>query len=421
MRRANRNRDVGMVAGRFVLENQKGETVRTFTVDSETIYLVYRRDVRRIELLADLSELDNEGVSYDLLKKMAARGVVRHPVSLSNGGKFRFVKEIEKTASLVNVADDSGEEEKNIYKYVAGGQLGLMALIFIIGFLIEPFFITKPEEVVVMIPETFVQKRENITVEASDTKVNPKTKVANKKVVSKVKEVPKTLTAKVNTARKENAPLRTKIKIENVGALGALGGMQNGSKSSAGFNPSANNDSRGTSWSGAGAGGVGGMERAIHGKGLVGGVVGSGGQVEGGGGYGTRGKAGGGRPGYGSMNMGGTAAAYFEPVQEEALVQGGLDKDQIAAVINRHIGEIIYCYEKGLQVQSKLSGRVGVKFTINGSGIVSSAEVGSSSINSAQVEGCVLNRLRTWKFPKPTGGVNVKVQYPFVLKRVSHG
>ncbi len=88
-------------------------------------------------------------------------------------------------------------------------------------------------------------------------------------------------------------------------------------------------------------------------------------------------------------------------------------------MINRHIGEVIYCYEKGLQVQAGLSGRVGVKFTINGSGIVSVASVASSSINSAQVEGCVLNKLRGWKFPKPVGGVNVKVQYPFVLKRVN--
>ncbi len=410
-----------MLAGRFVLENQNGETVRTFTVDSETLFLVYRHDYRRIELHADLAELDKEGVSYDLLKKMASSGVARRPVSLANGGTFRFVKEIDKTAKLVNLPEENKEQERNIYKYVAGGQLAIMALIFIIGFLIEPFFISKPEEVVVEIPQQFIQKQKQITVNAAENKVNPTKKVANKKVESKVKQVSKTLTAKVKSARKENAPLRTKIKVENVGALGALGGMQNGSKSSAGFNTKAMNDSKGTSWNGAGSGGVGGMERAIHGKGLMASAMGSGGQVEGGGGYGTRGKAGGGRPGYGSMNMGGTAAAYFEPVQEEALVEGGLDKDQIAAVINRHIGEVIYCYEKGLQVQSGLSGRVGVKFTINGSGIVSSAALASSSINSAQVEGCVLNRLRTWKFPKPVGGVNVKVQYPFVLKRVSHG
>jgi hypothetical protein len=181
------------------------------------------------------------------------------------------------------------------------------------------------------------------------------------------------------------------------------------------------NDSKGTSWNGAGEGGVGGMERAIHGKGLAVGTPGQGAKIEGGGGYGTRGKAGGGRPGYGTMGMGGTAAAYFEPVSEEALIEGGLTMDQIAAVINRHQGEIIYCYEKGLQVKSNLAGRINSKFTINGGGRVAMASVASSSLSDATVEGCIMNRLRSWQFPKPIGGVNVKVQYPFVLRRTSHG
>jgi hypothetical protein len=163
------------------------------------------------------------------------------------------------------------------------------------------------------------------------------------------------------------------------------------------------------------------MERAVHGKGLVASAMGRGERIEGGGGYGTRGKSGGGRPGYGSMNMGGTAASYFEPVQEEALVEGGLDRDQIAAVIARHQGEVIYCYEKGLQVKSNLSGRVAIRWMINGGGNVSTAAVESSSLRSAQVEGCIVSHLRTWKFPKPVGGVNVKVSYPFVLKRLDHG
>jgi hypothetical protein len=297
-----------------------------------------------------------------------------------------------------------------------------MVFVLIMGLLIEPLFTHKPEDpVVTVIPQEFIQRKEQITVKAAEHKIDPVKKVANKKVVSRVKHISKVLTAPVKTARKENAPLRTKIKVENVGALGALGGMKSGSKNSAGFNMNALNDSRGTSWNGAGSGGVGGMERAIHGGGLVASASGQGSHIEGGGGYGTRGKAGGGRPGYGEMNMGGTSAAYFEPLQEEATVEGGLDKDAIAAVINRHIGEVIYCYEKGLQVQPGLSGRVGMKFVINGGGQVASAGVASSSLGSAQVESCITNHLKTWKFPHPIGGVNVKVQYPFVLKRMNHG
>lgn len=413
-----------MLAGRFVLENRSGEVVRTFAVESDTLFVVYRHDVRRLDVVADLEELKCQEIPFELIRKTSPSSVMRRPVSLNNGAQFRFTHEIEKTARLVQVPEESQEQEKKIYKYTAYTQMSIMLFILIVGLLIEPFFMGQPEEVVVIVPPPQIQKAPKsppVTVKASETKVNPRKKVAHKRVESKVRHAPKRLVTKTRSPRKENAPVRTKVRVENVGALGVLGGARNGSKRSAGFNYNAQNDSSATSWSGSGSGGAGGLERAVHGKGLVASAAGNGGQVEAGGGYGTRGKAGGGRPGYGSMNMGGTAAAYFEPVQEEALVTGGLDKDQIAAVINRHIGEVIYCYEKGLQVKPGLSGRVAVKFVINGSGIVSTAGLASSSLHSAQVEGCILNRLRTWRFPKPVGGVNVKVTYPFVLKRVSHG
>lgn len=412
-----------MLAGRFVLENQNGEVVRTFALETDAIFIVYRHDTRRVEVISNLDELTDAGVSFDLLKKTTPRSVKRRSIALANGGHFRFVKEIDKTSRLSQLPEDSKEQEQLIYKYTAMTQVGLMLLVLILGLFIEPFLFGKKTEepIVTVIPQQFIQKHESVTVNASEQKIRPQQKVANKKVISKAKTVSKVLTAKVKSPRKENAPLRTKISVEKSGVLGVLGGMKTGSKKSAGFNMNAHNDSLGTSWSGAGQGGVGGIERAIPGKGLVAGAMGRGGKVEGGGGYGTRGQAGGGRPGYGSMNLGGTAAAYFEPVQEEALIEGGLSKDQIAAVINRHIGEVIYCYEKGLQVQPGLSGRVGVKFVINGSGIVSLANLGSTSLNNAQVEGCILNRLRGWKFPKPSGGVNVKVSYPFALRRVNHG
>lgn len=411
-----------MLAGRFVLENEKGEVVRTITIDSDELYVIYRHDTRRVDVVGEIASLKQHNISYDLLKKTTAKSVMSHSVPLANGGRFKFTENIERMARLVNVAQDSEEQENKIYRVTAYTQLGAMLLILILGLLIEPLFTRKEEETIVtVIPQQFLPPpRPQPTVAPAEQKI-VKAKYAEKKVEAPKKPVSKILTAKVKAPRKENAPLRTKIKVENVGALGALGGMKTGSKNSAGFNMNSLRDSRGTSWNGEGAGGVGGMERAIHGKGLAVGVVGSGQKVEGGGGYGTRGQAGGGRPGYGSMNMGGTAAAYFEPVTEEALVEGGLTKDQIAAVINRHIGEVIYCYEKGLQVKPNLAGRVGAKFVINGSGRVSMAQVNGSSLNDPKVEGCIMSRLRNWPFPKPIGGVNVKVQYPFVLKRVSHG
>lgn len=410
-----------MVAGKFVLQNEDGIVVRTFEWESSELNLIYRLDTRRIEVISNVKALERQKIPFNLIKTFSSEGLRRRAITLPNGAQLRFVKEVGETVKSINTPDDSEEQEKAIYKWTALTQISTLLFIFIVGLLIEPFFQKKHEEpVVTVIPQEFVQKRENITVRAAEHPIEHR-KVAKRRVISPVKHVSKTLTAKVKAVHKRNAPLRTRVNVERVGALGVLGGMRSGSKHSAGFNMSASNDSLGSSFNGVGSGGAGGMERAIPGKGLIGGTPGSGGRVTGGGGYGTRGKAGGGRPGYGDMNIGGTAASYFQPLEEEALVEGGLDRDQIAAVINRHRGEVIYCYERGLQVSPNLSGRVNEKFVINGSGRVSTASVASSSLHSAQVEGCITSHLRSWQFPKPVGGVNVKVTYPFVLKRLNKG
>ena len=57
-------------------------------------------------------------------------------------------------------------------------------------------------------------------------------------------------------------------------------------------------------------------------------------------------------------------------------------------------------------------------FQISGEGNVSQANVAKSSLGNAGVESCISSKMLNWKFPKPVGGVNVKVNYPFVLRPV---
>src|SRR3712207_7678271 len=55
------------------------------------------------------------------------------------------------------------------YKKTAYTQLGVMLFILIVGLLIEPLFISKPEEpVVVVIPQEFIQKKQAVTVKAAE-------------------------------------------------------------------------------------------------------------------------------------------------------------------------------------------------------------------------------------------------------------
>lgn len=103
---------------------------------------------------------------------------------------------------------------------------------------------------------------------------------------------------------------------------------------------------------------------------------------------------------------------------EDSFSASGLDRDQIIAVINRHRGEITYCYEQALKQDPSVRGKVAIKFVINPNGRVARANIAESSANHSRLESCMVARLRTWQFPKPVGSVNVDVLYPFHLTKL---
>jgi TonB family protein len=97
----------------------------------------------------------------------------------------------------------------------------------------------------------------------------------------------------------------------------------------------------------------------------------------------------------------------------EAQVRGSLDKDIIRRVVRRHLPEVRFCYEKELPRAPSLAGRVAVNFTIANTGRVAAALVQSSTLGNARAEGCVLDAVRRWEFPRPMGGGIVIATYPF--------
>jgi hypothetical protein len=222
----------------------------------------------------------------------------------------------------------------------------------------------------------------------------------------------------------------------NLAAVGNGNGSGAGGKGYGGFG---SNGAGGHGKGGLGGGGKQGLANAMYGKGLIAAPFGEGSAAPGVGGYGTRGRMGGGAAGagYGRVSMvgsskglgpkgngpagsggGGSGYGWADADSDGMEAQGGLDKDQIAEVILRHQGEITYCYEQGLQVKPDISGRVAVKFLIGPGGRVTTAGIQHSSVRSSQVEGCIVRKLQAWNFPHPSGGVSVKVTYPFILRRV---
>ncbi len=162
-------------------------------------------------------------------------------------------------------------------------------------------------------------------------------------------------------------------------------------------------------------GGAGvGDAQGVGGLGSRGAGSGGGGNGLGLGGLGTKG-GGRGAGGYGSIDLGGKGKSGTRIVPGKTTVVGGLDKDVIMKVIKRHQNEIKFCYEQELQKNPALAGKVAVAWTIDPAGAVSEATVSESSISNANVESCIVQRIRRWKFPEPAGGGVVNVTFPWVF------
>ena len=74
------------------------------------------------------------------------------------------------------------------------------------------------------------------------------------------------------------------------------------------------------------------------------------------------------------------------------------------------------CYNAGLSKDRKLEGRVVVNFVIFGTGKVNSSVVAESTLSDQAVANCIAKAVKRWTFPKPRGGENVIVDYPFELE-----
>ena len=100
-----------------------------------------------------------------------------------------------------------------------------------------------------------------------------------------------------------------------------------------------------------------------------------------------------------------------------ATVKGTMDREAVAKVINEHIAEVRGCYERALLREPGLAGKLVLEWTIGTPGTVSEVRTKSVTLRNTDVTNCIITSLKTWRFPKPTGGV-VVVSYPFLFNSV---
>ncbi len=96
-----------------------------------------------------------------------------------------------------------------------------------------------------------------------------------------------------------------------------------------------------------------------------------------------------------------------------ATGKGTLDRAVIQAGIKNRFSHIQFCYERELLKRPGLEGKIAVSFTISSTGAVSSA---SATGFDATVATCVATVIKSVRFPAPSGGGSVQVNYPFIFK-----
>lgn len=371
---------------KLVLQDNEGRTIRAYNWSGEPVRVIRRGDTRRLELMRGTEELEKKKIPFEEVGEITREGLKGNKTLLV--GELGHLRLIERVNDVVQDQPDPSESRRTLYF-----TLGLLAIFFLsllAGVRNAPKSTPKiDEELKQQVVKIFKQA---VKPQPQQTISNTETKVA------------------------ETKPVKTQS-IKRMGALSALGSLNTG-KQRAGLNLNAAQTTAGPGL--GGTEGSGGTQTSLYAKGIVSAPLGAGANVQGAGGYGTKGK-GGGQAGYGKLALTGSTGVSAIPLGAEATVATGLDRDQIAAVINRNQGQIRFCYEQGLQGDSSLNGRVAVDFTIGGNGLVKAAGVANTTLNSKMVEDCIIMRLKTWKFPLPEGGVDVKVSYPFTLRRAGQG
>lgn len=93
-----------------------------------------------------------------------------------------------------------------------------------------------------------------------------------------------------------------------------------------------------------------------------------------------------------------------------------ISKESIDSTVKSHYSELEECLKKAKEHNEKLSGKIGLGWTIVGSGAVKDAIIIENETGDRTLAKCFSSKLKSWKFPK-TNGASVEVDYyPFTIK-----
>jgi len=111
--------------------------------------------------------------------------------------------------------------------------------------------------------------------------------------------------------------------------------------------------------------------------------------------------------------------ALMTPLTLAAAPKGkgdGLTQKEIVDVIQSHSDDQRACYQTTYDKTKETEGKVKIRFLIGLAGKVDASQVEQNTFKDKAIGTCLQNKIKAWKFPKPRGGQQISIAYPFEFK-----
>lgn len=376
----------------LVLKDKMGQIIRVFRCEAEKVCLIYRKNKGRLDLCSSPDFFEKDSVVLIDEWKIDEMQTSR-PIPLIQGVLEVCNEILDVRPSLSGMRSDS----KNIWKIyfaTAGVYLILIGALYSLSRFQPEDSILPPEpQLVKIIKPPAVVRPEKVVIGGEQMFLKKADHTVKKKTIKK--------------------------SLKKMGALSALGSLfKKDSSQRAGLNLGAGKVSAGPGLrSLAGDSASGGVQDSLYSKGMITAALGSGGNIRGGGGHGTKGRqAGGGRAGYGKLTLTGSGGTE-DLFSSSALSQqgGSFDFGIIDREIIKRIGRIRQCYDMALKTEPGLKGLFKIHFIISPEGRVALSKVHPASpTRSQKISSCVLAVINQIQFPVQVTSA-IGIDYAFDL------
>lgn len=91
------------------------------------------------------------------------------------------------------------------------------------------------------------------------------------------------------------------------------------------------------------------------------------------------------------------------------------DRGTLNEAIRAQRAPLLACYDKALEAQPGLAGKLTTAFTVAEDGTVADARIAASTLRAPTLEACVRDAVAAWRFAPAPGAGPTAVRYPFTF------